>query len=270
MSQYLAAPSDPLVSELFDNARAPRFGTTLGFALAIASHVLMGGFALARHEASETLPPPVELELPAPESPRPLEPRPPVVREEKVEPRALAARAQAAPPAAARAGALLTAKDDPQAQAQPEKPIDFTNDPTVSGFGGGVVAVGGKAAFGEKGGRPVERPPVVASTAAPRASGETLAQAADLGRKPSLAEADPCRGYFPSSANADDATASVQVVVGSNGSVSKVSVLAETPRAQGFGAAARSCMLSKRFSPALDRQGHPVATAVRVNVRFRR
>jgi len=52
--------------------------------------------------------------------------------------------------------------------------------------------------------------------------------------------------------------------------VSKVSVIAETPSAQGFGAAAKSCMLSKRFTPALDRQGRPVSTAVRVNVRFRR
>jgi outer membrane biosynthesis protein TonB len=103
-----------------------------------------------------------------------------------------------------------------------------------------------------------------------RASGETLTPAADLGRKPALGEADPCRGYFPSAASSDVATASVLIVVGKSGSVSKASIVSETPRAQGFGAAARSCMLSKRFTPALDRKGRPVATAIRVNVRFTR
>jgi TonB family protein len=231
-----------------------------------------GGLALTQHREVEHVPPPVELELAPPEPDPTPQPPQPVAKEETPEPSSAATHAPVpTAPAAARAGALLTAKDDPQAQAQPEGPIDFTNDPTVAGFGGGVVAVGGKADFGVKGARPDGRPSVTASAApAARGSGEILTPVADLGRKPSLGESDPCRGYFPSAAVDDVASASVLVTVGKTGMVSNVSVLSESPRAQGFGAAARSCMLSKRFTPALDREGRPAATAVRVNVRFSR
>jgi len=93
---------------------------------------------------------------------------------------------------------------------------------------------------------------------------------ADLSQKPRLDESDPCRGFFPQSALDDSAQVSVMVVVGKTGSVGRATVVSETPSGQGFGAAARACMSSKRFTPALDRAGSPTATAVRVNVRFRR
>jgi TonB family protein len=92
----------------------------------------------------------------------------------------------------------------------------------------------------------------------------------DLSRKPSLGESDPCRGYFPSAAADDVATAAVMVTIGKNGAVSGVRLLSESPAKQGFGAAARTCMTSKRFSPGLDRDGKPTATAIRVNIRFTR
>jgi TonB family protein len=62
----------------------------------------------------------------------------------------------------------------------------------------------------------------------------------------------------------------VMVTIGKSGAVSNVQLLSESPPKQGFGAAARACMSSKRFRPGLDRDGKPAATAVRVNIRFMR
>jgi TonB family protein len=169
----------------------------------------------------------------------------------------------------ARAGALVTAKADP-VTPQAEGPVDFTNDPSALGFGSGVVAVGGKADFGKQGALPspvagVGRTPAGRGTVA-----DALTPVADLGRKPSLGESDPCRGFFPRGAVDDVASASVMVVVGKSGAVASVRLLSESPPTQGFGAAARTCMRGKRFTPALDRDGRPAATAIRVNVRFSR
>jgi hypothetical protein len=62
----------------------------------------------------------------------------------------------------------------------------------------------------------------------------------------------------------------VRLVVNQGGAVTSASVLSETPSGQGFGAAARACMLEQTLNPALDRAGRPAATAVNVNVRFSR
>jgi len=60
------------------------------------------------------------------------------------------------------------------------------------------------------------------------------------------------------------------VVVGKTGSVASAAIVSESPSGQGFGAAARTCMLSQHFTPALDRAGQPAATAMAVNVHFDR
>jgi TonB family protein len=91
-----------------------------------------------------------------------------------------------------------------------------------------------------------------------------------LSQSPKLRFADPCRGFFPSSAHDDVATALVRLVIDPQGVVSNATVLSESPSGQGFGAAARACMLEQRLSPALNRQGRAVATAVNVNVHFSR
>jgi hypothetical protein len=134
-------------------------------------------------------------------------------------------------------------------------------------FSSGVVAVGGTGTHGlagaQLGGRGTE-------PARAQASGDGLTAAGDLSQSPRLRNADPCRGFFPGSARADVATAVVRVVVNQQGISSNVSVISETPAGQGFGAAARTCMLEQRFSPALDRKGNAAATAVNVNVRFSR
>jgi hypothetical protein len=149
----------------------------------------------------------------------------------------------------------------------PSEPFDFTSDPRSASFASGVVAVGGTgthglegAQLGGRGTEPRREPP----------HGDGLTAAADLSQTPKLRVADPCRGFFPSSAHDDVATAVVRLVVNREGAVTSASVLSETPSGQGFGVAARACMLEQKLNPALDRQGRPAATAVNVNVRFSR
>ena len=134
-----------------------------------------------------------------------------------------------------------------------------------------MVAVGGKAQVGLAGARPSSAlPSTGVAGLAPKPAGDALTPVANLSQKPSLHESDPCRGYFPSGAQDDVANAAVMVTIGKTGSVSGVQLLSESPPKQGFGAAARTCMASKRFSPGLDRDGKPTATAIRVNIRFTR
>jgi hypothetical protein len=275
MSTASLRDTDLFVGDLFQGPLKSRKLSTMGWGLAFALHAAFFGLALGhRAETNETERPPLEVELvPPPELPPPAPepeapPTPAPASEAKAAPLS-APRAAATPPPLARAGALHIAKADDNAPAA-DDPLDFTHDQSVMGFGAGVVAMRGTAAFAPQGAAPAKvqaaRP---MPTAAPGA-GEALTPVADLGRKPALGEADPCRGYFPRDALDDVANASVLVVVGKNGGVSKVSVISESPLAQGFGNAARACMLTKHFTPALDREGRPTATAIRVNVRFAR
>jgi hypothetical protein len=268
---------DSLVSDLFAPARASRALSSLGVLLAISLHA--AGFGLALSQRGEKSPParaPIEVELPRqPEPPAPHPPPAPEPEAKLTEPQAPARSAPARvaaspPPAAARAGALHTAKDDPSVQPQPDEPLDFTHDPSVVGFGAGVVAVGGTARFGAKDAAPRAEQAKASVEKGPRSTGDAVTAAEDLGRKPVLGVADPCHGYFPPQASDDVASASVMVVIGKTGSVSNATVISENPRGQGFGAAARTCMKSQHFTPALDREGRPTATAIRVNVRFTR
>jgi protein TonB len=265
----------PFLSELFsDAAPSPRWGL-LGWAIAISAHALAAGLALTGTHRPAPTPPALEVELAPPPPPPPPPPVPvaepvPTVEARPVE-RAPSLKAAAAPPEPARAGALLTAKADPEPSPAHDEPVDFTNDPSMLGFGSGVVAIGGKARVGAAGARLRSAPPASGGNGvALRPAGEVLTPASDLSRKPALGESDPCGGYFPSGAADDMATAAVLVTIGRSGAVSSVRLLSESPPKQGFGAAARTCMASKRFSPGLDRDGNPTATAVRVNVRFRR
>ncbi|HYP87112.1 MAG TPA: TonB family protein, partial [Polyangiaceae bacterium] len=241
---------------------------------ALGAHALAFSWALTAKPPLPAAPPALEVELLAPEPPPPApEPlvTPPPVEEPRVAERAPSVKAAAAPPEPARAGALLTAKADPAPSPAAEEPVDFTNDPSVLGFGSGVVAVGGKALVGAAAARSSPAPASTGTNGlAPRQTGEQLTPASDLSRKPGLGESDPCRGYFPSAATDDVATAAVMVTIGKSGAVSSVRLLSESPPQQGFGAAARTCMSSKRFSPGLDQNGNPTATAIRVNIRFTR
>ena len=79
-------------------------------------------------------------------------------------------------------------------------------------------------------------------------------------------------GPVPSSeadrAGIGSALVSMRVAVDASGVVRDVELRADP--GHGFGAAADRCARSKRWTPALDRQGSPVAGDATINVRFRR
>jgi outer membrane biosynthesis protein TonB len=268
VSSALEQPVSSNLAELWKVNEPHQARIAIAALLALAAHV---GFALWAPEhvpAPRVAPPPVEVEiaLREPPPPPPEAVAPPVAEPAPPAPRAAAPKA-AAPPPAAKAAAVMTAVPSAPEPKASDEPFDFTSDPTSTVLSSGVVAVGGTGTHGlagaQLGGRGTE------PLAAP-ARGEGLTAAGDLSQSPRLRAVDPCRGYFPTSARDDVAMAVVRVVVNREGVAQSVSVVSETPVAQGFGAAARTCMREQRFVPALDRQGRPAATAVNVNVKFSR
>lgn len=272
MSRALGTPPGSLVSEIATLAEPSRDRLLVAALLALGAHAGLGLFAASREPRVEPARPPVDVELafreppPPPPEPAPApEPEPPAPEPPKAEAPKAAAKV-AAPPPAARAGAVMTAPPDPSPAPAAAEPFDFTSDPNSHVYGSGVVAVGGTAKHGLAGAR------VGGTGAAParRPAGDGLTAASDLSQKPRLRVNDPCRGFFPPGAIDDVAVVSVRVVIGKNGQVSNAQVVSESPAGQGFGTAARRCMLDQVFVPALDRAGNAAATALNVNVKFTR
>ena len=190
---------------------------------------------------------------PVPEAPKP------VAHQPRAERRAVASKplpVNVAQPA--RAAPLRTvAETAPSA----EEPVRFVTDPNGSAFGYGMVARGGTGTAGLPG-------PVVPVAA--RGTGPSQGPEPGLSRPPSLGESDPCRGFFPARAQVDRGEVALKVRVEADGSVRSVAIAREAPLGHGFGFAARDCLLSKRFSPALDVAGRPVAVLSPVTVKFSR
>ncbi len=141
------------VSDVFGRASHGRAWSLVGWSVALGGHAIAVALAPVTRAPSAPPPPPLVVELapPPPAMPAPPPPPPPAAPPE-VAPSQRAGRvAERAPqpaavPEPARAGALVTAKADPAPGA--DEPVDFTNDPSVLGFGSGVVAIGGKAQVG--------------------------------------------------------------------------------------------------------------------------
>lgn len=250
----------------FDGGRARGRGPAFVL-LALALH---GGLALVARGA----PPRVaevanvtEVELPPPAPPEP-EPEKVSVPEPE-EPAAPVATRTAAqpPPQAARAGALLTAKESAPS-AKNDELVDFVTDPNGTSYGSGVVARGGTADHGARGATAagVGTAPAPRAVAAP--PGDGLVAPENLSRRATLNERDACAGFYPSEADADSGAVTLRVIVRADGVVSSSSVTSETPAGQGFGKAARACLQKKRFEPSLDRAGTPVAAATTLKLRF--
>lgn len=270
-TQTTALPLDALIRELFERAPRRRGLVLAGWVLALGAHA--GAVLLfANHQSPlqpERTPPPVEVEFLTPPEPPP-PPLPEPEQTEAAKPAPVAAAAPT-PPAAAMAGALHVASATAAPAQQAEEAVDFTTDPRGASYGGGVVAVGGTATFGAAGARVVPvggTAPLAPAVAKP--VGDALTPASDLSRKPRLPGSDPCRGFFPGSARDDVGDVAVLVTVGKSGRVSNTQLLSESPSGQGFGSAARTCLASQSFVPALDRAGNSAATAIRVNLRFSR
>lgn len=263
-------PLDSLVGELF--ARASRRSTwvTAGWILALGSHAAAALFFANRPTpaAFERTPPVVDVEFVA--APEPPPPPPEAAQPEQAKAAPIRA-ATAAAPAAARAGNLHLANPETAPAPQQEEAVDFTTDPHGASYGGGVVAVGGTAALAGVGARVVPvggNAPQAPVTARP--VGDALTPVSDLSRKPQLPGGDPCHGFFPRAALDDVGNVAVLVTIAKSGRVSQTQLVSESPSGQGFGAAARTCLASQTFVPALDRAGNAAATAIRVNLRFSR
>jgi TonB family protein len=258
------------------SARADRHERTavpVALVGALALHLAAGALGLLPPTANAAELPPVELsfELAAEKPPEPPAPKPEDAPPAPDAPKPSAA-AKAPPPAAARAGALLTARDDAP-KTSGEGPVRFVTDPNGASYGSGVVARGGAAdvagpgavAGGARDGVATTRPN------APSADrGEGLVDAKDWSRPPRLDNADACKGYFPEGAAEDAGVVVVKVVVKASGAIGSIAVIAESPPGEGFGAATRACLSSKRFEPALGSDGRAVAAATTVRIRFTR
>lgn len=232
--------------------------------LALALH---GGLAFAARRAPQRVAEVMnvtEVELPPAPPPEPEKVATPEP-EEPAEP--VAKRSAVPPPQAARAGALMTAKESAPS-AKKDDLVDFVTDPNGSTYGSGVVARGGTADHGAQGATAagVGSAPVRPTAGPPPQDG--LVPASSLSRRASLNERDACAGFYPSEADADSGAVTLTVVVRADGAVSSSAVVSESPAGQGFGKAARACLQRKRFEPSLDRAGTPVAAATTIKLRF--
>jgi protein TonB len=239
-------------------------------ALSVALHAvwLVGEAKAAR--ASLAAPAEVILEAEA-APPAPPEPTPPT-EEQRPEPAAANAAAQQrtaqqpALPAPAQAGKTLTAPDDDAAAM-----VDFT---LVQGSGqtyaGGTTTTLGTSTTAVHGAASDRAAAGPARPAATRPA-PSIAAGPDRSRGAAPAVADwNCSRLFPSDPDAgDQAIVLIAVTVSPSGTAQAVTVLRDP--GHGFGAAAKSCAMGQRFSPALDRQGNPVAaTTPPITVRFTR
>jgi len=230
-----------------------RGGSSALFAVvALAAHCAVGSL-LARHAraaTNEPPAPPTEVEFVAPpDPPKPVAvPVPEEVREDRVAVPTTAGRpARAAP---ARAAAVVTAAGAPN----DGDPVTFFADAS------GTAYAQGPSGPATTGAAPTARPPT--PSAAPPKKQQTMTP-------PRLVETNPCRGFFPTHADDDTATVTMLVEVQPNGRVTTALVVAESPLGQGFGVAARTCMLSRRFVAATE-DGVEVAAKATVNVHFSR
>lgn len=277
------APTRMAESVFADHGRAEREATTTVTALsAIVAGILHLGFAWVTLTLpagrSDALPRVTEVELAAPPEEPPPPPPPPSPEIPEGAPAAAVGTPSPAPatpapaPAAARAGNVVVARDDAPLVSSSPDVVDFVTDPDGKSFGSGYVTRGGTA---DRAASPGVTAPSAVTGAAPRhgdARGGELAVASpeSLGRAARLDEVDPCRGRYPPDARADEGVATVALVVRADGTIASATVVAETPTGDGFGAAARSCLVAKTFDAARDKSGAAVAARATIRVRFTR
>ena len=167
------------------------------------------------------------------------------------------------PPPTAQAGKTLTAADD-----APSDMADFTLvQGTGSEYVGGTtssIGTNSKAVHGAASDR--SKPLPVAAR-----ESNAVASGPDLSTSPRPTGSDwNCSRLFPQDPEAGDyATVSIVVTVATDGTPKAVTVLRDP--GHGFGAAARTCAMSQRYSVGLNRQGQPTqATTPPITVRFTR
>lgn len=287
--------SDSLDPVLELGTRATRAGALFGVVAAVALHgagavqaytlpiELHAWAAEARAQLQETLGTTYDLEVEQPKPPPPPpdpepepepEPEPPKVVEApkptptpRAEPRAKVAEKAEPAPAAAQAGKILAA------EPSPDEPLDLTGQGFVTGnaetFAGGVTAATGTSKTAVR--DPDARPDGVVG-----GKGKAPAAPAPLGpdrsRPARPAEVTWASCTFPPEADAeqiDFQLVTIMVTVRPDGTPQSVKVVNDPGR--GFGRAARQCAMSKKFLPALSRDGVPqLAATPPFTVRFQR
>jgi outer membrane biosynthesis protein TonB len=229
-------------------------------AAALALHAGLAFIRPHAPEPSRAVAPPMEIDLSVP-APATLPERAPEPQPAPAPAHAPAvARASPAPAPAARAAPLLTAAPSPNAD-----PVAFVTDPSGNAFGYGVVARGGTATQASAAPAGAPEGPTRPIAAAPVSTPPS-----DWTRGPRLDETDPCRGFFPRHAIADVGRAALVVIIEPDGHVASATVTEESPAGDGFGEAARTCLRTKAFAPALGRQGEPTRARATVHIRFSR
>lgn len=161
-------------------------------------------------------------------------------------------------PASRRLGTVSDAASDADAATGPAEGAESTTADTVLAAGvAGTVPSGGSA---------TTRGTVGQGSAA---SGPTPGSGATDGPR-LLTSANPCAGFFPAGAHVAHGRVQVHVEVGADGHAASTRVLAEEPRGEGFGGAARACADRLRFTPAHTSQGTPVGGHARLLLSFHR
>jgi hypothetical protein len=231
--------------------------------LALAAHVALASALARTHDAvALTIVSEIELSEIAAEPVAAPEPPPQVPPEPAPLPKPAAARVHAErprehvpPPTPAPAGALLTAA---ATAPSADEPVRFVSDPNGRGYGSGVVARASTPA------------PVTVAAPAPVRAADAVTPESELQRPPSLIGGDGCRSEFPQRASADVGQVRAIAIIDAAGAMTRLELESETPRAQGFGAAARACLSHQRFAPALDKHGLPARARLRVTLHFAR
>jgi periplasmic protein TonB len=243
---------------------AQRLWGTLAVALALHAAAWFAATRSNREQLVERSPRPSELEVtldaPPPPAPSPAQPPPPAAAPPPnaalASPKLKLSHVASAP---AQAAAIVAREADPNA------PVDLSADAFVTGtasaYAGGVTAASGTSTTAVSSlAAPVALPPTAAAAETPPLS------------RPVRLSADEWQCPWPREAEAaevDEQLVTLRVHVDAEGRARSVSLLGEP--GFGFGAAARACALQSRFSPALDRAGHPVAaTSPPIRVRFTR
>lgn len=206
----------------------------------------------------------IEIETSKPEAPPPPPPLPDTQEEQAPPPPVATHEAEPqAPPAAAQAGQILAAQDDPNA------PVDLTGDfvtGTGDRFAGGTTQAGGTSTS-------AVRNVAAVATGKPGGTGTGTAppQTTDLSRAVQRAGAGDWNCPFPPESDLDqidEAVAVVAVTVGPDGKVQSVSI--DQDPGHGFGREARACALRERYVSALDRAGNAVVGTKKFRVTFTR
>jgi protein TonB len=246
-----------------------RFGSG-GTILMVALMALVSVVAWVHRSEAQVAEAPSEVDIMREEAPPPPPPPPQEEPEHKAEPapppKAMPHEAPPPPPPApAQAGKVLTAEPDPN------EPVDLTGNTIVTGnadaYAGGSTTANGTSATAVRG---LASPKGVvggtgAPTAAPAPVGPDRSHAAVLGggkewQCPFPPEAD--------AAQVDEAQVMLEVQIRPDGSAGSVTVLKDP--GYSFGREARNCALRQHHTAATDHDGNPIASTIKVKVKFSR